>query len=95
MTFLLNSILALKQGEDFFTEEMIFHRKNHFFTEEMNFSQRKRFFTEEIIFHRGNEAQTGEEESMEEENQLLHRKTVNLTKMMIINMMIRTMLKYT
>ena len=32
---------------------------------------------------------------MEEENQLLHRKTVNLTKMMIINIMIRTMLKYT
>ena len=62
---------------------MIFHRRNH-------------FFTEEIIFHRGNEAQTGEEESMEEENQLLHRKTVNLTKMMIINiMMIRTMVKYT
>ena len=30
MTFLLNSILALKQGEDFFTEEIIFHRRNHF-----------------------------------------------------------------
>ena len=59
-----------------------FHRGN-------DFSQKKSFF------HRGNEAQTGEEESVEKENQLLHRETVNLTKMMIVNIMIRTMLKYT
>ena len=68
-----------------------FSAEQHFGTEARGIF----FHIENVFFHRGNEAQTGEEESVEEENQLLHRKTVNLTKMMIINIMIRTILKYT
>ena len=50
----------------------------------------------EIFLNRGNEAQAGEKESVEEKNQLLHRKTVKmLMMMMMVKMLMMTMIVVT
>ena len=51
----------------------------------------------EIFLNRGNEAQAGEEESVEEKNQLLHRKTVKTMMVIVLTtmMMVMVMMKKT